>query len=136
MGVHRSSVSRIVRRVTAKICNLRHRYIQFPRTRENISAVKQDFYHISQFPNVIHVGSVDGTLIPIKIPVTNEHLYVSRTGGHNINMLAVCDALLQFMYVVSKYPGSANDSFIWMNCYLRQQFERKEIQVWLLGDSG
>ena len=36
IGVHRSSVSRIVRRVTAKMCNLRHRYIQFPRTSEHV----------------------------------------------------------------------------------------------------
>jgi hypothetical protein len=92
---------------------------------------------MGRFPNVL--GAIDGTLISIKAPRNYEKLYVSRKGGHSSNVLAVavCDPTLRFSYVVAKYPGSSNDSFIWANCILRQRFQRGDTQdEWLLGDSG
>jgi hypothetical protein len=37
-----------------------------------------DFYDTKEFPLVL--GAVDGTLIPIKAPSVDEHLYVCRKG--------------------------------------------------------
>ena len=76
-------------------------YIQFPATQNEITAMEQEFYDIAQFPNVI--GAIDGTLVFIRAPVEDEHLYVSRKRGHSINILGVCDAKLRFTYAVSKY---------------------------------
>jgi hypothetical protein len=40
--------------------------------------VMYDFYDIKEFPLV--QGTVDGTLISIKAPSVDEHLYVCRKG--------------------------------------------------------
>ena len=93
-GAYRSAVSRIIARVTSAICRYRNNYIQFPATQNEITAMKQEFYDIAQFPSVI--GAVDGTLVFIRAPVEDEHLYGSRIGGHSINILGVCDAKLRF----------------------------------------
>ena len=135
LGIHKSSVSRIIHRVTDKLCHLRNRYLKLSRVRGDILATKQLFHAIAEFPNVI--GAVDGTLISFKIPKEDEHRYVSRKGGHSLNILATCDANLLFTYVVAKYPGGTNDSFIWNNCNLRQKFQDGNfMNSWLLGDSG
>ena len=135
LGIHRSSVSRIVTKVTDKLCRMRRRFIQFPRTRERMQEVSEGFHEIAHFPRVI--GAIDGTLISIKAPTRDEHLFVSRKGGHSLNILAVCDSSLKFTYVVAKYPGASNDAFIWLNCNLKQKFDNGDIVPgWLLGDSG
>ena len=83
------------------------------------------------------LGCVDGTLIPIKTPHADEHLYVSRKGGHALNVQVVCDSGLRFTNAVVCYPGSTHDSFIWNNCSLNEKFSTGQItDGWLLGDSG
>jgi hypothetical protein len=135
IGIHGSSVSRIIARVTNAICTLKRRSIKFPRSREDLVATKQGFYRIAQLPNT--VGAVDGTLMPIATPKQEEHLYVSRKGFHCLNILAVCDSDMKFTYVVAKYPGASNDAFIWANCSLNEQFQDHDIESgWLIGDSG
>ena len=42
-----------------------------------------NFYSIGAFPKVI--GAIDGTLIPIRAPAKEEHLYVCHKGFHAIN---------------------------------------------------
>ena len=96
-GAHRSAVSRIIARVTSAIYRYRNNYIQFPATQNEITAMKQEFYDIAQFPSVI--GAVDGTLV-FRAPVEDEHLYVGHKGGHSISILGVCDAKLRFTCVL------------------------------------
>ena len=135
LGLERSTVSRIITKVTAAICRLRNRFITFPRMRNSVQQTKEAFHGLSHFPNVI--GAIDGTLIPIAAPSQEEHLYVSRKGGHSLNVVAICNADLKFTYVVAKYPGSSNDSFVWVNCALHRLFEDGTINGGcLLGDSG
>ena len=135
IGIHKSSVSRIIARVTEKICRLRNMYIKFPKRREDITIAKELFHDIAGFPHVI--GAIDGTHISIKTPKEDEQRYVSRKGGHTLNILASCDANLIFTYIVAKYPGATNDAFIWANCNLQQKFENGNFgNAWLLGDSG
>lgn len=136
MGVHKSTVSRIVTRVTAAICNLFNRYIVFPRRRQDIDSTKQNIYNVAGMPNVL--GAIDGTLICIVRPKERENLYVSRKGGHSLNILAICNSDLIFTNVIAKYPGATNDSFIWLNSHLHDTFLADEFgeNSWLLGDSG
>ena len=135
MGIHKSTVSRIVGRVTMALCRLSSRFIKFPTERVEIVATKQKFYEIAGFPNII--GAIDGTLISILKPTQRENLYVSRKGGHSLNVLATCNSDLVFTNVVAKYPGSSNDSYIWSNCNLRDSFETGRFgNGCLLGDSG
>ena len=77
------------------------------------------------------IGAIDGTLISIVTPKEDEHLFVSRTGGHILNTLAVCDGDAIFTYVNSKYHGAINDSFIWANCTLNDKFENGDRASWV-----
>ena len=135
IGVHKSSVCRIVHRVTRKLCNIKGQHIKFPSSRAAQHETKQGFHGIAQFPNVL--GAIDGTHIFIKAPAANENLYVYRKGGHSLNILAVCDSRLCYTYVVAKYPGTSNDAFVWANCNLRERFMNGDFDgSWLLGNSG
>ena len=134
-GFHRSSVSRSITGVTRAICRIRHRFISFPRSRQAMQRTKEEFYEMANMPNVL--GAIDGTLVPIVTPKEFEPLYVSRKGGHALNILAICDAKLKFTYVVSKYPGATNVAYIWANSRLIRLFENGEIEGgYLLGDSA
>ena len=135
LGIHRSSVSLIITRVTNAICTLTNRYIKFPETIEDQQRVKQQFHELAGLPKVL--GAVDGTLINIVAPCENENVYISRKGNHSINVLAICDAKMMFTYAVSKFPGSSNDAYIWLTSNLCHRFEELRYdRGWLLGDSG
>jgi hypothetical protein len=134
-GLSKATLSRIILRVTNAIVRTHSGKISFPRTAAERTDCKQGFYNVAGFPNVL--GCVDGTLIPIKTPHDDEHLYVSRKGGHALNVQVVCDSGLRFTNAVVRYPGSTHDSFIWNNCSLNEKFSTGQItDGWLLGDSG
>ncbi|XP_062598298.1 putative nuclease HARBI1 [Saccostrea cucullata] len=42
----------------------------------------------------------------------------------------------RFLSIVSKWPGSTHDAFIWANCSIAQKFENGQMNGWILGDSG
>ena len=117
--VYQSSVSRCIAAVSGAISRRVKNYITFPRK------IKQGFYDINGFPNVI--GAIDGTLIPIKGPSVDEPAYVCRKGFHVINIQAGCDARLRLLNIVVKWPGSTHDSYI---------LEEMPNCGYLLGDSG
>ena len=48
-----------------------------------------DFFKIAHMPRVI--GAVDGSLISIRAPYNDEHMYVCHKGFHGI--MAVCNAI-------------------------------------------
>ena len=50
------------------------------------------FYPIDGFPRVI--GAIDGSLIPIWHPDSDEHLSVCHKGFHAINVMKVCNTHL------------------------------------------
>ena len=107
VGIHRSSVCRIITRVTRAICRIRNRHIKFPRRRDDIRNTQERFHAIAGFPQI--VGAIDGTHIFIKTPSQDEHLFVSRKGGHSLNVLATCDPDMIITYMVAKYGGATND---------------------------
>jgi hypothetical protein len=64
----------------------------------DLAATKQKFHRVAGIPNVI--GAVDGTLIPIQAPSENPQTYVCRKGYHAVNIQAVVDSSLKFVYFV------------------------------------
>ncbi|KAI4455445.1 hypothetical protein MML48_9g00016292 [Holotrichia oblita] len=77
-GMHVSTVSRIIKRVSAIIAALGRRYIKFPDTQEAIKACQRKFYDVASFPRVI--GAIDCTHIKIESPVS---LFIGDSGYPN-----------------------------------------------------
>ena len=136
-GISQSSASRCIHAVSTEICSMAKQYIQFPRDVIAVRSVMASFHDLGHFPNVL--GCVDGTQVAIISPSKNENLYVCWKGFHSINVQVVCDAEMKFVNVVSKWPGSTHDSFIWSNSQIAAVMEHRSRMGsgrWLLGDSG
>ncbi|XP_018314287.1 putative nuclease HARBI1 isoform X3 [Mycetomoellerius zeteki] len=65
-GIHKSTMCRIIKKVTTAIASLRPQYINFPNTNQSLRQTKEKFYNIACFPRV--VGAIDGTHIKILSP--------------------------------------------------------------------
>ena len=89
VGVDKSTVPRLVRRVTLAIAAKLGDFVKLPQTRQEKAVIKQDFYDIGGFPCVI--GCVDGSHIRIIAPSQNLCNYVNRKSFHSINNQGICD---------------------------------------------
>ena len=134
-GITKMSASRCVHSVSSALCRHLYEYIQFPTTEAQQRQVKADFHGIANFPNVL--GSIDGSIIPIRGPVSDEPVFVSRKGGHGMNVQIVNNAQLHITNIVARWPGSTHDSHIWNMCGLNRALLEGALGAgWLLGDSG
>ncbi|XP_041374252.1 putative nuclease HARBI1 [Gigantopelta aegis] len=133
-GISQPSVSRIVARVSTAFSRKATQIIRFPRAQNEQQQIMAGFYESIQFPNTLRC--VDGSLIRIKCPSVDEHVYVCRTNFHSLNIQGICDNNKKFTNLVARWPGSAHDTFIWNNCKLSEDFENGNIHGYLLGDSA
>jgi nuclease HARBI1 len=135
LSLSKSSQSRCVYEVSKALTKRVKHFIKFPKTDSELNKIKHEFYLIKDMPNCI--DAIDGTHICIKTPNKDiEWDYINRKNRHSINVQAVCNANLEFINIVVKYPGRVHDSFIWNNCELKYYFDNNVINGWLLGDSG
>jgi hypothetical protein len=104
-GVSKISVSRTNHLIAKNIAENIGLYIQFPMTNTERQSVMFNLYDIKEFPLVL--GAVDGTLIPIKAPSVDEHLYVCRKGFHALDVQGVCDANNLFTNIVLYFRSAA-----------------------------
>jgi hypothetical protein len=58
------------------------------------------------------IGAIDGSHIPVTVPVSEEPKYIGRRGYASQNIMAVCDFDMRFTFVVTGWPGSAHDTRI------------------------
>jgi hypothetical protein len=65
-GMHVSTVSRIIVRVSRTIADLYNMYISFPTTNEEIVQEQIKFFEVAEFPRV--VGAIDCTHVKIQSP--------------------------------------------------------------------
>ncbi|CAH2088831.1 unnamed protein product [Euphydryas editha] len=135
-GLHKSTVCRIIHRVTRSIAQLRPSYMNTPPNNDERMAVATDFYKISRFPKVL--GAIDCTHIQILSPGgENAEDFRNRKGTFSINVQVVGDANLCIRNIVARWPGSAHDSHIFNRSNLKCRLESSEFDnFWLLGDSG
>ncbi|KAM4522847.1 putative nuclease HARBI1 isoform 2-T3 [Odontesthes bonariensis] len=85
--------------------------------------IKEEFYRIAGFPNVI--GAVDCTHIKIKsLSGGHEGDFVNRKNFHSINVQMVCNADYLISNVVAKWPGSVHDSRVFRNSDLSAPITR------------
>ncbi|KAG8238247.1 hypothetical protein J437_LFUL017811 [Ladona fulva] len=93
-----------------------------------VNPEKRRNYQGTGIPGVL--GYVDGTHIAIKAPKEEEHLYFNRKNYHSINAQIVCESDLKISNILSRYPASTHDSFIWTNSGVRQRL----MDVWAMGE--
>ncbi|XP_063913042.1 putative nuclease HARBI1 [Zophobas morio] len=136
MGMHLSTVSRIVKKVSEAIARLYPQIIKMPRTRMELRRTQNKFFEISRCPRVI--GAIDGTHIKIESP-GGEHAEVfrNRKDYFSINVQAMCNAEMKFINVVARWPGSTHDATIFNNSNIRRDFEQRIYpNCIILGHSG
>ena len=85
----KSTVSRVVRRVTQVLAAKLGQFVKFPSTTAVRDEIKRGLFRVGGFPCAI--GCIDGTHIRITAPSQNEPDYVNRKGFHSINVQAICD---------------------------------------------
>lgn len=135
-NVHKTTVCRVIKKVTREIARLRPQYVRMPNGENEIRTVKTLFYQIRQFPNVI--GCVDGTHIPIQSPGgANAEIFRNRKGYFSVNVQVICDSKLLIRDIVARWPGSTHDSTMFNASLIGVSLEANEFPgSYLLGDSA
>ncbi|XP_056375375.1 putative nuclease HARBI1 [Hyla sarda] len=115
--------------------NVAKDYIKFPASMEEIQAIKEQFYNIAGFPNVL--GAIDCTHVALVPPADSEHVYRNRKMYRSINVQVLVGPNLQILDIVPNYPGSCHDSFILQGTELFRRFQRGDYgDSLILGDNG
>ncbi|XP_034533111.1 putative nuclease HARBI1 [Notolabrus celidotus] len=111
-GIPRSTVHRIVHRVTAEVVAVRHKVICLPKTAEDLAAVTHGFAGLArQAAFGKAAGAIDGCHVRIKPPSGPDgHCYKNRKLFYSIILQAVCDHQGCFIDTYVGWPGSVHDS--------------------------
>lgn len=135
-GVHKSSVCRIIHRVSRAIAGLRSECVSMPQNTEEMETEAKKFYEISAFPKVI--GTIDCTHIPINSPGgTDAETYRNRKQVFSLNVQVITSADMYITNIVARWPGSSHDSHIFNSSVIKGRLEHGEFAgFWLLGDKG
>ncbi|GAB1869285.1 Putative nuclease HARBI1 [Camponotus japonicus] len=135
-GMDKSTVSRIVLRVSEAIASLAPIYIKLPQTQEETLRAQRNFFNIASFPRVI--GAIDCTHIKIQSPGADDaEVFRNRKSYFSLNVQVVASADKKIINIVARWPGSVHDSTIFQNSNLRMLFETNHFRnCILLGDSG
>jgi len=89
INIHKSTVSRIIKRVTVEIAKFRPNFIKMPISTNELRAIQLGFYRMKGFPKVI--GAIDCTHIRIQSPNNNiGEKFRNRKGYFSLNVQAVC----------------------------------------------
>ncbi|KAJ1082385.1 hypothetical protein NDU88_002553 [Pleurodeles waltl] len=119
-GMSRPSFSAFLPKVLDAIIGLTPPHL-LPKHTAEAAGDKQGFYLINGFPHVL--GAIDCTHVRLVPPAATEHLYRNRKHTHSINVQAIVDHQGLITNIVSKYPGSVHDSFIFRHCTINQHFQ-------------
>ena len=132
-----ASICRIMHRFADSIYSVKHHFVKFSTTPQEIMHNQCQFYSGYNIPNV--VGLIDGTHIQIIAPPVNEDAYVNRLQYHSINCQVVVNHDSHIINIVARWPGSVHDSTVLNQSNLREYFEgqgQRNENGLLLGDSG
>lgn len=136
IGVHKSTASKTVKRVSEALASLRPVCIRMPETNEEISECKAGFYRIARFP--LCIGSIDCSHVKIISPGgENAEIYRNRKQYFSFNVQTVADSDLKIRDIVARWPGSAHDAHIFRSSAIGHKFENKHYgNCIIVGDSG
>ncbi|KAL8532204.1 hypothetical protein ACS0TY_008704 [Phlomoides rotata] len=82
------------------------------------------------------LGALDGTYIQVRVPHTDIPRYRNRKGQVSVNVLAVCDRNMNYVYVLTGWEGSAADSRVLRDAVTRTSGLRVPHGSYYLCDGG
>ncbi|KAK0139039.1 Protein ALP1-like [Merluccius polli] len=137
-GMPRSTVHRIVHRVTGEVVAIRHKVIHFPKTAEDLAAVTRGFAGLARHRAFLKAaGAIDGCHVRIKPPSGPDgHCYLNRKLFSSIILQAVCDHQGRFVDVYVGWPGSVHDSRVLRHSPLYRQVVYPPPGHFILADGG
>ena len=101
VSLDKSTVCRVIRRVTVALSRKVDQFIKFPQSQEERDSVKQGLYEIANFPCAI--GIIDASHIRIIAPTENEWDFVNRKRYHSVNVQGICDHKGMLSIIVQKH---------------------------------
>lgn len=141
-GISHSSFYRIMYKIVDEINSNPYFGINFPSSSTEIQDAADDFANLSSHGVITGcVGCLDGFLLPIQTPSTKETGHVKAYfSGHyqryGINIQAVCDAKLRFIYVAVAAPGGTNDIQAYRQSSLPSKVINLPLGKYLIGDNA
>lgn len=95
LNVSQPTISRIIKKITTLLSELKLRFIKIPAKSEN-QKIQQQFYENGKFPEVF--GCVGSTHIAIKSPSKNlAHGYLNENGFYSFRILVIIKTILFFI---------------------------------------
>lgn len=134
VGIHQTSVSKIVGYVTTRITEKANVWIKFPCTQQELEDAKTAWQDKYRF--ICAIGALDCTHIPIKKPFVHGDEYINRKGVATLNVQATCNSKELFTSVDCSWPGSVHDSRIWRNSAPFRVMKENTCGALILGDQG
>jgi len=99
--IHKSTVCRIIKRISVAIVKLRPHFIKMPTSRNEQHAIQLGFYRMRGFPRVI--GAIDCSHVRIQSPNSDiGEQFRNRKGYFSINVQAVCTSNLVITNLVAR----------------------------------
>lgn len=97
------------------------------------SRILDDIKYFPYFDNCL--GALDGTHIPIHVPLKEQPRYRNQKGTLSQNVLAVCNFDMSFVYILPGWEGSAHDGRVLSDAQNCHEFDTLKGKYWL-GDAG
>ncbi|KAJ8665956.1 hypothetical protein QAD02_007618 [Eretmocerus hayati] len=135
--ISQPTLSKYIHIVISAINSLRHRYIRFPRTEEEIEKIQDEFAERLGIDGVL--GALDCTTIKIFTPAEFEEAFVDRKNNHSLNSQMICNMNYKIM-ALKICRGSTHDQHIWNRCKIRDRMYRFRLQngraFYFIADEG
>lgn len=128
--VSQPTVSRIIKKITTLLTELKLRFIKFPEKSDS-KRVFTKFQSFGEFPEVL--GCISSTHIGIKCPgkaIADE--YLNEKGYYSLHCQIITGPNLEFYDIISRWPGSTNENKIFSISEARQRFEYHQLEGVLL----
>ena len=141
LGISRESAKRVVGKFLDAVNNSEDLAISLPNTPTELQRCADDWSELSSAFGIYKgaVGAIDGWLACIDKPnVSNPADYYS---GHyqryGLNVQAVCDVNLKFIYFGVVAPGKTNDARVFRRCLgLQKWLDKIPNEYFLVGDNA
>ena len=138
--VRQSTVCKVVNELSRVVASFQNDYVQMP-SKEEASEIAAHFLKKTGFPFV--QGVIDGTHVRLKKPSSKNNpppeRYFNRKSYYSLNCMMVCDFKRRIRHFTCRHVGSAHNSRIFNESFLKanleSNFDNENPRV-LIGDEG